>query len=320
MYAQHYGFSGMPFQLTPDHRFFFGSSVHNRAIAHLIYGLAQEEGFIVVTGEVGAGKTTLVEQLWSQLDRNTYTIARIVTTQVSSDDLLRLTLAGFGIDEQGDKSTLLRRLERMLKEERAIGRRCLLVVDEVQSLSTPALEELRMLSNMTEGGRVSLQTILLGQPQFRRTLASPDLDQLRQRVLASFHLGPLGPEEVRAYVQHRLRAVGWTGNPHFEEAAYAAVHRHSGGIPRRINRLCSRVLLYGALEEATRDHRRDGGDDGRRARERPRRRSGPDAPHRHGRTERPRQRRRCGAGATRHGAGARRSRSASASCSACWKW
>ncbi len=106
MYAQHYGFSGMPFQLTPDHRFFFGSSVHNRAIAHLIYGLAQEEGFIVVTGEVGAGKTTLVEQLWSQLDRNTYTIARIVTTQVSSDDLLRLTLAGFGIDEQGDKSTL----------------------------------------------------------------------------------------------------------------------------------------------------------------------------------------------------------------------
>lgn len=251
MYAQHYGFSGMPFQLTPDHRFFFGSSVHNRAIAHLIYGLAQEEGFIVVTGEVGAGKTTLVEQLWSQLDRNTYTIARIVTTQVSSDDLLRLTLAGFGIDEQGDKATLLRRLERMLKEERAIGRRCLLVVDEVQSLSMPALEELRMLSNLTEGGRVSLQTILLGQPQFRRTLASPDLDQLRQRVLASFHLGPLGPEEVRAYVQHRLRAVGWAGNPHFEEIAYASIHRHSGGIPRRINRLCSRVLLYGALEEAT---------------------------------------------------------------------
>lgn len=170
MYAQYYNLTGVPFQLTPDSRFYFGSSGHSRAIAHLVYGLAQEEGFIIITGEVGAGKTTLVEQLWSQLDRKTYTIARVVTTQVSGDDLLRLVCNGFGITTDAtDKATLLQRLEWLFRDQRDSGRRCLLVVDEVQSLSIGALEELRMLSNLTAGGRASLQTILLGQPQFRAT-------------------------------------------------------------------------------------------------------------------------------------------------------
>ena len=259
MYDRFYGFTGMPFQLTPDSRFFYGSKGHSRAIAHLTYGLAQGEGFIVVTGEVGAGKTTLVERLWSQLDRSTYTLARISTTQVSGDDLFRLTAAGFGLDTEAgafdtagrlDKSLLLRRFEAMLREHRLAGRRCLLVVDEVQNLSVAALEELRMLSNITEDGQASLQTILLGQPQFRRMLASPELDQLRQRVLASYHLGPLSEDETRAYIEHRLAAVGWAGNPAWRDDAFAAVFRHTDGIPRRINRLCSRVLLYGALEES----------------------------------------------------------------------
>ena len=139
----------------------------------------------------------------------------------------------------------------MLNDHRIEGRHCILVVDEVQNLSLAGLEELRMLSNITEGGRASLQTILLGQPQFRAKLASPDLDQLRQRVLASYHLGPLDADETRAYIEHRLGAVGWTGNPQWTDAAFAAVHHQTGGIPRRINRLCSRVLLYSALEEAT---------------------------------------------------------------------
>ncbi|HEY5299989.1 MAG TPA: AAA family ATPase [Acetobacteraceae bacterium] len=250
MYDAFYKLAGAPFQLTPDSRFFFGSTGHSRAISHLIYGLSQEEGFIVVTGEVGAGKTTLVEQLWAQLDRATYAMGRIVTTLVSGEDLLRLAVGSMGVeDSSGDKATLLRRFEQTVRTYRAAGRRCLLVVDEVQNLPLGALEELRMLSNITVDGRASLQTILLGQPQFRAMLGSKDLEQLRQRVLASYHLGPLSEPETRAYVEHRLRTVGWNDDPHWNDAAFAALFRETAGLPRRINTLCGRVLLYGALEE-----------------------------------------------------------------------
>jgi general secretion pathway protein A len=250
MFAEYYGLSTMPFQLTPDNRFFFASSVHNRAISHLVYGLSQEEGFVVITGEVGAGKTTLVERLWSQLDRSRYVIARIVQTQVSGDDLLRLAAIGFGLQQEGDKSQLLQRLELLFREQQSSSRRCVLVVDEAQALPIPALEELRMLSNVSIDGRALLQTVLLGQPQLRSVLARPELDQFRQRILASFHLGPLNEDETHQYIMHRMKAAGWSGRPHWEPAALTAVYQHSDGIPRRINRLCSRVLLYGALEES----------------------------------------------------------------------
>lgn len=250
MFVEHYGLAEAPFQLTPANRFFFGSKGHNRAIAHLIYGLSQKEGFIVITGEVGSGKTTLVERLWTELDRSTYTVARIVTTQVSGDDLLRLVLSGFTLhDQPADKATLLRQLEAFLLEEHRLGRRALLVVDEAQNLPFAALEELRMLSNITSNEQALLQTLLLGQPQFRRTLVHPDLEQLRQRILASCHLGPLSEQETGAYIEFRLKAAGWTGHPAWDESAFAAVYRHTGGLPRRINRLCSRVLLDGALED-----------------------------------------------------------------------
>jgi general secretion pathway protein A len=253
VYEKFYGLDGPPFLLTPDPRFFFSSSNHKRAITHLVYGLDQREGFIVITGEVGAGKTMLVEQLWLQLNRNTYAVSKVVTTQVSGDDLLRLVMDGFGLSVVSgtEKSVLLRRFEAMVRDERGAGRRCVLVVDEVQNLSFGALEELRMLSNITVDGKASVQTILLGQPQFRPILASRDAEQLRQRVLASFHLGPLSDVETRLYVEHRMKTVGWAGNPHWEEDAFSAVFRHTGGTPRRINTLCSRVLQFGALDERT---------------------------------------------------------------------
>jgi general secretion pathway protein A len=251
VYEKFYGLTGPPFLLTPDPRFFFSSSNHRRAITHLVYGLDQREGFIVITGEVGAGKTMLVEQLWLQLNRNTYAVSKVVTTQVSGDDLLRLVMDGFGLSvvPGTEKSVLLRRFENMVREQRHAGRRCVLVVDEVQNLTFAALEELRMLSNITIDGKASVQTILLGQPQFRAILGSRDAEQLRQRVLASFHLGPMSEVETRLYIEHRLKTVGWTGNPHWEEDAFAAAHRHAGGTPRRINTLCSRVLQFGALDE-----------------------------------------------------------------------
>ena len=251
MYESFFRLTGIPFQLTPDSRFFFGSAGHSRAISHLVYGLSQEEGFVVITGEVGAGKTTLVERLWTQLDRNSYAIGRVVTTLVSGDDLLRLAVTSFGITDDGtDKATLLRRFEAMVRAQRDAGRRCLLVIDEAQNLSVATLEELRMLSNITVDGRAAVQTILLGQPQFRPLLARPELEQLRQRVLASYHLGPLTEHETRLYIEHRLHMVGWADDPFWTDGAFLRVFRETGGIPRRVNTLCGRVLLFTALEEA----------------------------------------------------------------------
>ena len=252
MYAEYYKLTAMPFQLTPDCQFFFDSGEHRRAMAHLTYGLAQEEGFIVITGEIGAGKTMLAERLWSQLEPQKYITVRILTTQISGDDLLRMTLTGCGLAAGGDdKADMLRRLERHFTEQHRLGKRCLLIVDEAQNLPMGALEELRMLSNVTIDGRAPFQALLLAQPQFRDIMAAVELEQLRQRVLASYHLGPLSAAETRAYIEHRLTTAGWTGNPSFEDAAFSAIHRQTGGIPRRINTLCSRLLLFGALEEAS---------------------------------------------------------------------
>ncbi|HET9146487.1 MAG TPA: AAA family ATPase [Acetobacteraceae bacterium] len=249
MDLDHFGLTDMPFRLTPDDRFFFASSEHSRALSHLLFGLAQGEGFIVITGEVGAGKTTLVERLSVRLGSASYWLATIVVPQSRNDDVIRLVAAGFGLSPDGDATTLTIRLTERLRAERARGRRALLIVDEAQCIPLRALEELRLLSNLADRGRALMQIILLGQPQFRSTMASSELDQLRQRVLASYHINPLSRDEIQAYVEHRLRAAGWHGQTVFEPEAYPAIFHYTGGVPRRINRLCGRVLMHGALEQ-----------------------------------------------------------------------
>jgi general secretion pathway protein A len=250
MYAEFYKLATRPFQLTPDARFFFESSVHRQAMAYLVYDLHHAEGFIIITGEVGAGKTILVDNLLTTVSPESFVAAKIVTSQLGGDDLLHLVAGGFGIAKEGlNKGSLLQRISDFVLAQHRAGKRALLIVDEAQNLSFEALEELRMLSNIVVDRTMALQSFLLGQPQFRNVLGSPGLEQLRQRVTAAYHLGPLNEAETRAYIEHRLRRAEWKDDPHFTEAAFPLIYQHTEGVPRRINTLCSRLLLYGFLEQ-----------------------------------------------------------------------
>ena len=250
MYESFYGLSAKPFRLRPDPHFFFGSRGHKRAMAYLEYGLSQGEGFIVITGEVGAGKTTLVRNLFNNLPSEQIVAAHIVNTHLDSDDTLRMVVSAFGLPyENVSKADLLTRLEQFLRVSDQQGKRALLVVDEAQNLKPGTVEELRMLSNFQTDDKCLLQTFLIGQPEFRATLHSPGMQQLRQRVIASYHLGPMDAQETRAYIEHRLSTVGWKGDPAFSGAAHDAIFNNTGGIPRKVNTLCDRLLLMGFLEE-----------------------------------------------------------------------
>jgi len=251
MYDDHYGLSGRPFALTPDPKFWFDTATHRKAMAYLGYGLSQGEGFIVITGDVGAGKTTLVGHLMATIDRERLHVIKLVSSQVDGDDLLRIVATGLGVETAGlMKAQLLVAIERGLHSIARAGRRTLLIVDEAQALHTGALEELRMLSNFQAGGHALLQIFLLGQPEFRAALHGSDrLEQLRQRVIAMHHLDPMGAEEVEPYVLHRMSLVGWNGRPKFTPDAFAALYRGSDGVPRRLNQLAGRVLLFGAIEQ-----------------------------------------------------------------------
>jgi len=251
MYENFYGFSGRPFQLTPDPAFFFESATHKKALSYLGYGLNQGEGFIVITGEVGAGKSTLVAHLMEKIDPAQLTVAQIVTSALDGEELVHVVAQAFGLDVAGrDKASALGATERFLQDEARAGRRCLLIVDECQNLAITALEELRMLSNFQLGSHPLLQSLLLGQPEFRETVARhPNLDQLRQRVIASHHLEALDEDEVEGYVLHRLYHVGWQGNPALRDGLLSELFERTGGIPRRINQVMNRMLLLGAIEE-----------------------------------------------------------------------
>ena len=250
MHDDHYGLSERPFALTPDPKFWFDTATHKKAMAYLGYGLSQSEGFIVITGDVGAGKTTLVGHLMATIDRDRLHVVKLVSTQIEADDLLRIVAGGLGVEKAGlTKAQLLVAIERGLHAVARSGRRTLLIVDEVQALHTNALEELRMLSNFQAGGHALLQIVLLGQPEFRAALnGSHGLEQLRQRVIAVHHLDPMGREEVEPYMAHRLSLAGWRGRPDFTPDAIDALYRGSDGVPRRLNQLAARVMLQGAIE------------------------------------------------------------------------
>ncbi|MXO59527.1 AAA family ATPase [Altererythrobacter salegens] len=254
MFDNFYGLTGKPFQLTPDPAFYFRSVTHKKALSYLGYGLAQGEGFIVITGEVGAGKSTLVAHLMSTIDPERLTVGQIVTSKLDEEEIIHVVAQSFGLDiEEHDKASALGSIEGFLHEEARAGRRCLLVVDESQNLEIPALEELRMLSNFQLGNHPLLQTLLLGQPEFRATLqTSPDLEQLRQRVIAAHHLEPMEKGEIEPYIVHRLEKVGYSGNPSFDQRVFMELYEASGGIPRRVNQTANRLLLLGAVEERTR--------------------------------------------------------------------
>jgi len=251
MYEDFYKLSGRPFQLTPDYRFFYDARPHKRALAYLTFGISRGEGFIVITGEIGAGKTTLVDYILSTFVRRNVVAAKIVSTQLGADDMLRAVAAKFDVPQEGlDKATLLKRVEAFLVDNHRMQRPVILFIDEAQNLPRAALEELRMLSNFQIESKPLLQIYLIGQPEFRSTLASKDLEQLRQRVITSYHLGPLNAEETRAYIEYRLHRVGWEDDPSFDEDAFPLIYEASGGVPRRINMLCDRIFLHGFIENA----------------------------------------------------------------------
>ncbi len=248
MYESYYGLTSKPFQLNPDPNFYFGSKQHQRATAYLEYGVHQNEGFIVVTGEVGAGKTTIVRGLLGKLDSSKVVAAQLVSTQLDAEDTLRLVAGAFGVRVNGlGKSEILLGLEAFLVDVIRQGKRCLLIVDEAQNLTPQAVEELRMLSNFQFETQALLQSFLIGQPEFRSIMQSPHMLQLRQRVIAACHIGPMDLGETQGYVEHRLKCAGYSGGPLFSSEAYAAIFKASGGVPRRINSLCDRLLLYGYL-------------------------------------------------------------------------
>jgi general secretion pathway protein A len=254
MFDDFYGLKGRPFQLTPDPAFYFESLTHRKALSYLGYGLAQGEGFVVITGEVGSGKSTLVAHLMSTIDPARLTAAQVVTSKLDGEELVHVVAQSFGLLIEGhDKATALGAIESFLHEEARAGRRCLLIVDESQNLTIGALEELRMLSNFQLGSHPLLQTLLLGQPEFRETLHDhPELEQLRQRVIAAHHLEAMESTEVQPYIEHRMRCVGWDGNPAFDQRVFAEIYTASGGVPRRINQIANRLLLLGAVDKRTR--------------------------------------------------------------------
>ncbi|MCC2614847.1 XrtA-associated ATPase [Aestuariibacter halophilus] len=251
MYENHYGLTSKPFQLTPDPSFFFASKWHKRAMSYLQYGLSQAEGFIVITGDIGTGKTTIANSLLDSIEDD-IVAAQIVTPKLSPDELVKMVAAKFDVDvAQKTKADILKDLEVFLFQLHKQGKRALLLVDEAQNLPLETIEELRMLSNFQAAGKPLLQSFLLGQEELQPILRAPNMEQFRQRIVASCHLAPLTDGETREYIEYRMHHAGWQGENLFSEMAYDKIYQFTHGVPRKINTLMDRILLYGFLEELT---------------------------------------------------------------------
>jgi general secretion pathway protein A len=249
MYNKFYGLKESPFNLTPNSRFFFASHKHTEALDSLIYAIDQRKGFVVITGEIGSGKTTVCRTLLSKLDRHTQ-IALITNTHLSGKDLLMTILEEFEIDFiPGSKSKLLSQLNAYLIDQMQRDNNVVLIIDEAQNLKPSVLEEIRMLSNLETETEKLIQIILMGQPELKQKLALNSLEQLRQRVAVYFHLSPLSLEETQEYIRYRLRVASGIDREYFSAGALTAIHEYSKGVPRIINQLCDNALLTGYVSE-----------------------------------------------------------------------
>lgn len=248
MYLDFYNLKAQPFNITPDPRYLFFSRCHREAFEHIIFGVTQRKGFIQITGEVGAGKSTLCRAILDELDEN-YSTALILNPVMTAIQLIRSVLRELDLDDRGnDRIKLTDRLNAFLLERANEDRDVVLLIDEAQDMSPDLLEQVRLLSNLETDDRKLLQIVLVGQPELRTMLDSDRLRQLSQRITVRYHIDPIRKDEVEAYINHRLQVAGSNGRPSFSTAAYHAIHRHSRGVPRLINAVCDKTLLCGYVE------------------------------------------------------------------------
>ena len=251
MYEAFYNLTEEPFRLSPNSRFCYRHPSYKKAKAYMQYALNRGEGFVMVTGQPGTGKSTLIDDLVSDLQDGDTLFSNLTSTQIEADDLLRLVVLNFGL--QGHTSTkaiLLHDLELFLHRLRRDGKRALLIIDEAQDLPSSALEELRLLTNLQQDNNPLLQIFLVGQEELRQTVLAPGLKQLHQRIVAACHIDPLTAEATEEYIEHRLTQTGWKEDPKIEKAVFAYIHKFSNGVPRLINLISDRLLLHGMVEES----------------------------------------------------------------------
>jgi putative secretion ATPase (PEP-CTERM system associated) len=249
MYESFYGLREEPFRLSPDSRLCFKHPSYQKARAYMQYALERREGFVMVTGRPGTGKTTLISDITNQLSSQGNLHAALTSTQIEADDLLRLVVLKFGLDGSDHKAQLIHNLELFLQRLNREGRRPLLIIDEAQDLSRDALEELRLLTNLQKDNQPLLQIFLVGQEELRQMVLSRGLEQLHQRIVAACHLEPLTLESTEGYIKHRLTRAGWNSDPALASDIFEPIHERSLGIPRVVNQLCSRLLLHGMVTE-----------------------------------------------------------------------